>query len=283
LSSTVVGRVDLLNSVESSDVSQFVSSGDHEVSDTFPGGWGHVDSSVHESFVALEVKSSDLYSEEGWDGDTSFQESVQGSNIGGGNCLEFSLEGSSSHTSDGALEGRVDGITNMGGRNNTEDLSIFGRNLTDGLDIVRFEIDGFLVVDGDSNGKGEIKCVVGWGKGEFTFLGDEFTFKSDSFSRSIFGKDFWNNDSEVVSGNSHVQFGEEVSNIKGVLGGETSFQEGVEGVLREESLGRLTVGVSDWHGNWGVFRWGSNVLIEEVSGERHFEEVISGELGTFTL
>jgi hypothetical protein len=53
LSSSVVGSVDLFNSVESSDVSEFISEGDHEVGDTSPGGWGDINSSVNESLVAF--------------------------------------------------------------------------------------------------------------------------------------------------------------------------------------------------------------------------------------
>ena len=53
LSSSVVSSVDLFNSVESSDVSEFISEGNHEVGDTSPGGWGDIDSSVNESLVAF--------------------------------------------------------------------------------------------------------------------------------------------------------------------------------------------------------------------------------------
>jgi hypothetical protein len=73
--------------------------------------------------------------------------------------------------------------------------------------------------------------VLGWVQGEFTFLGNEFTFKSNSFSRSVFGKDLWNNESHVISGDSGVQFGEEIGKIKGVSSGESSLEESVKGIL----------------------------------------------------
>ena len=98
LSSRVVGSVDLLDSIESSDVSKFIGDGNHEVRDTLPGGWGNVDTTVNESLVAFEVESRDLDTEKGWDDNTSLEESVEGSNIGVSNCLEFFLEGSGSHS-----------------------------------------------------------------------------------------------------------------------------------------------------------------------------------------
>lgn len=95
----------------------------------------------------------------------------------------------------------------MSGRESTEDGSVIGRNLSDGLDVIEFSIDGLFTVNGNGDSKIDIKLVVGWGHGDNTLLGDELTFKSNSFSRSVFGKDFWNNKSEVVSGDSDVQFG----------------------------------------------------------------------------
>jgi len=94
LSSRVVGSVDLLNSVESSDVSKFISSGDHKIRDTLPGGWGDIDSSVDETLVAFENESRDFDSEEGWDDDSLFKESVELSNPAVSVRLEILLEGS---------------------------------------------------------------------------------------------------------------------------------------------------------------------------------------------
>jgi len=104
LSGGVVVGVDLIDSVESSDISELISSGDHEVSNTLPGGWGDVDSSANISLVAYEIESRDFDTEEGWDDDTFSEESVKDSDVGGSNFLEFSLEGSSGHTCEDALE-----------------------------------------------------------------------------------------------------------------------------------------------------------------------------------
>jgi len=281
--SSIVGGVDLLNSVESSDVSKFISSGDHEVADTNPGGWGNVDSSVDESFVALEVESRDLDSEEGWDDNTFLEEGIEGSNVGVGNSLEFSLEGSGGHSGDFASEAGGNGVTNVGGSEGTEDGSSGGGSLSDGFDVVEFSIDGFFVVNGDSDSKVEISLVSGWHHGDNTFFSDEFSFDSNSFTFTVFGKDFWNNDSKVISGNSNVQFGEEIGDIKGVLGRESGFKKGVDGVLRKESLGGFSSDGSGWEGNWGVGGWGSNVLVVEFTSDGHLEDVVSGESGTFTV
>jgi hypothetical protein len=48
-------------------------------------------------------------------------------------------------------------------------------------------------------------------------------------------------------------------------------------------LSSLSTGLSDWEGNWGIFGWGSNVLVEEISEDRHLEDVVGGEGGTFTI
>lgn len=45
----------------------------------------------------------------------------------------------------------------------------------------------------------------------------------------------------------------------------------------------MSTGLSDWEGNWGIFGWGSNVLVEEISEDRHLEDVVGGEGGTFTI
>jgi len=125
--------------------------------------------------------------------------------------------------------------------------------------------------------------VVSFGKRDNTFFSDEFTFKSNSFTFTVFGKDFWNNDSKVISGNSDVQFGEEISDIKGVSGRESSFQKGVEGEFGKESLSCLTGCVSDWHGNWCVGGWGIFDTVIERSDDGHLEDVVGGEGGTFTV
>lgn len=134
----------------------------------------------------------------------------------------------------------------MSGREGTEDGSVIGRNLSDSLDVVEFSIDGLFTVNRNGNSKVKIKLVILWGHGDNTFLGDEFTFKSNSFSRSVFGKDLWNNKSEVVSGNSNVQFGEEIGEIKGVSSGESSLEESVKGILGEITLTGLSTFLSDW-------------------------------------
>lgn len=48
-------------------------------------------------------------------------------------------------------------------------------------------------------------------------------------------------------------------------------------------MSSLSTGLSDWEGNWGIFGWGSNVLVEEISEDRHLEDVVGGEGGTFTI
>lgn len=121
---SVVSGVDLFDSVESSDVSEFLSSVSHELGNTFPGGWGDIDSSINVSLVALEDESADLDSKEGWDGDTSFKEGIESSNVGVSDSLEFFLEGSSSHTRDLGSEGTGNGITNVGSGESTEELSV---------------------------------------------------------------------------------------------------------------------------------------------------------------
>lgn len=136
MSSRVVGRVDLLNSIESSDVSKFISGGDHKIGDTLPGGWGDIDSSVDESLVAFENESGDLDSEEGWDDDTGFEKGIECSNVGIGVGLEFLLERSSGNSGKLGSESTDSDITDVGGREGTEDGSIIGRNLSDGLDVV---------------------------------------------------------------------------------------------------------------------------------------------------
>jgi len=125
LSGGIVCGVDLLDSVESSDISELFSSGDHEVSDSLPGGWGDINSSANISLVASEIESRDFDTEEGWDDNTLSEESVKGGNVGGGDSCDFSLEGSSGHSREDALErGRVDS-TDVGGREGTEDGSRF--------------------------------------------------------------------------------------------------------------------------------------------------------------
>lgn len=111
---SVVSGVDLFDSVESSDISELFSGVFHELGNSLPGGWGDVDSTINVSLVALEDESFDFDSEEGWDGDTSFKEVVESSNIGVSNSLEFFLEGSTSHTRDLGSEGSGNDITNVG-------------------------------------------------------------------------------------------------------------------------------------------------------------------------
>lgn len=48
-------------------------------------------------------------------------------------------------------------------------------------------------------------------------------------------------------------------------------------------MSSLSTGLSDWEGNWGIFGWGSNVLVEEISEDGHLEDVVGGEGGTFTI
>jgi len=132
----VVSGVDLGVSVESSDISELISNSDHEVTDTLPGGWGNVDSSANVSLVALEVESRDLDSEEGWDSNTLLEESVKDSDVSGGNSLEFSVEGSSSHTGKDSSEGCGINCSDVGGGEVTENDSAWGRDLTDSLDSV---------------------------------------------------------------------------------------------------------------------------------------------------
>ena len=133
MSGSIVGGVDLLDSVESSDISELISGGDHEITDALPGGWVDVDTSGNVSLVALEVESGDLDTEEGWDDNSSLEETVKDSNVGVGNSLDFSLEGSSGHTREDTLErGGIDGA-NVGGREGTEDFSSRGGNLSNSL------------------------------------------------------------------------------------------------------------------------------------------------------
>jgi len=67
------------------------------------------------------------------------------------------------------------------------------------------------------------------------------------------------------------------------LGGESGFHKGVEGILGEISLSRCTTWVSDWHGNWGIFAWGLDVLVVEESRDSHLEKIVSGEAGTSSI
>jgi len=151
LSGGIVSGVDLIDSVESSDISELISSGDHEVGEALPGGWGDINSSANISLVASKIKSRDLDTEEGWDDDTFSEESVKDGDVGGGGGLDFSLEGSSGHSGEDALErGRVDS-TDVGGREGTEDGSRFGGNLSGSLDSVEFSIDGGFTGDGDGD------------------------------------------------------------------------------------------------------------------------------------
>lgn len=188
------------------------------------------------------------------------------------------MERSSGHTRDLGSESRGNGITNVGGGESTEDgVSVFGRNLTDGFDVVEFSIDGFLVVNSDGNGKVSSNLVISWSKFGFSLLGDEFSFDSDGFTFSVFGNEFWNNNTNGISGSSNVQFGEEVGNIKSVLGGVSRFQKGVDGVLSEVSLSSFSFWGSDWVSNWSVFAWSFAVLVEEFTKDGHLEDVVSGE------
>jgi hypothetical protein len=67
------------------------------------------------------------------------------------------------------------------------------------------------------------------------------------------------------------------------LGGVGGFHEGVESILGKGSLGSLSSGISDWHGNWGIFGWSGGILVEEISEDRHLEDVVGGESGTLTV
>jgi hypothetical protein len=171
----------------------------------------------------------------------------------------------------------------VGGRESTEDGSVVGRNLSDGLDVVEFSVDGLFTVNSNGNSEVNVNLVVLWGQSENTFLGDEFTFKSNSFSRSIFGKDLWNNKSKVVSGNSDAQFREEIGDIKSVSSGETRLHESVKGILREITLTGLSSFLSNWEGNWSVFGRSFNVLVEEVSEDGHLGDVVGGKGSTFSI
>lgn len=150
--------------------------------------------------------------------------------------------------------------------------------MTDGVNVVEFGIDGFLVVNSDGNGKVSYNRVVFWGKGEFSFFGNEFSGNSDGFTFSVFGDEFWDNDTNNISGGSNVQeFGKEIGDIKSVSGGVGGFHKGVEGVLSEVSLSSFSLWVSDWVSNWGVFAWGLAVFVEEFTKDGHLKDVIGGE------
>lgn len=150
--------------------------------------------------------------------------------------------------------------------------------MTLGFDGVEFSIDGFLVVNSDGDGEITDNSVVCWGKGEFSFFGNEFSANSDGFTFSVFGEKFWNNDTNDISGGSNVQkFGKEIGDIKSVSGGVGGFHKGVEGVLSEVSLSSFSLWVSDWVSNWGVFAWSLAVLVEEFTKDGHLEDVIRGE------
>lgn len=150
--------------------------------------------------------------------------------------------------------------------------------MTLGFDGVEFSIDGFLVVNSDGDGEVTDNSVVCWGKGEFSFFGNEFSANSDGFTFSVFGEEFWNNDTNDISGGSNVQeFGKEIGDIKSVSGGVGGFHKGVEGVLSEVSLSSFSLWVSDWVSNWGVFAWSLAVLVEEFTKDGHLEDVIRGE------
>lgn len=210
------------------------------------------------------------------------EKGVEGSNVAVSVSLEFFLERSSGNTSESSSEVRRSS-TDIGSREGSEDGSSFGRNLSSGEDVVQFNVHGLFSVNGNGDGDAGSDAVVGWGEGEFTFFGDELSCKTNSFSRSVFGKDFWNNESHVISGNCDVQFGKEIGDIKFVSSGEGRLKKSVEGILGKVSLSSLTGWVSDWEGNWGIFGWSSNILVEEISEDGNFGNVVGGDDGTWSI
>jgi hypothetical protein len=41
--------------------------------------------------------------------------------------------------------------------------------------------------------------------------------------------------------------------------------------------------LSNWEGNWSVFGWSFNVLVEEVSEDGHLGDVVGGKGSTFSI
>ena len=48
-------------------------------------------------------------------------------------------------------------------------------------------------------------------------------------------------------------------------------------------MSSLTGWVSDWEGNWGIFGWSGNILVEEISEDGNFGDVGGSDDGTWSI
>jgi len=77
--------------------------GNPGVLDIKEGGWSGVDAELKISLFGVNLNIGNVDSEDGWDLESSGELGVKGSNLGGDESLELSLEGSGVHAK-GSLE-----------------------------------------------------------------------------------------------------------------------------------------------------------------------------------